>query len=168
MENIYQAKYYKYKQKYLNLQAKNKNKYINLNLKGGGCCDITTTSDSVTSLSSQSCSHCNHCSHNHNDSDELNVKIVTLDTCGWCIKAKELLNSYNIPFCESAPDENFKFKTVPQIWIDDIHIGGYEDLKKYFDELLKKENEDLLDDESDEDLLDDESDENVNIIRNNN
>lgn len=57
--------------------------------------------------------------------------------CGYCIRAKNLASQYGLKFEWKDTDnpENLNrlktllpnAKTVPQIWWDDRHIGGYED-----------------------------------------
>jgi len=70
----------------------------------------------------------------------LKVEIYTKDQCIWCDRAKVLLNAHSIDFDEfdlSNDDERIKFyenigdnvKTVPQVFIDDKRIGGYQDLR---------------------------------------
>jgi len=70
----------------------------------------------------------------------LKVEIYTKDQCVWCDRAKVLLNAHSIDFDEfdlSNDDERIKFyenigdnvKTVPQVFIDDKRIGGYQDLR---------------------------------------
>lgn len=64
--------------------------------------------------------------------------------CPWCIKAKELLNEYEIEYQEYdiQTDKHFQevfkthgLKTVPQIWNEfGLQIGGYENLVKYLEE----------------------------------
>jgi glutaredoxin 3 len=67
------------------------------------------------------------------------VVIYTTPTCPFCISAKHLLNKKGIKFEEidvagkSALREEMQQKaggisTVPQIFIDDLHIGGSEEL----------------------------------------
>ena len=70
--------------------------------------------------------------------------IYSKDACPYCDKAKALLISknidyveYNIPrnitreeFLETFPNT----KTVPQIYLDDLYIGGYDSLVKHFGE----------------------------------
>jgi glutaredoxin len=65
------------------------------------------------------------------------------DACGYCDSAKALLKQKGIEFeerkigsgwtkeqlLESVPSA----KTVPQIYLDGKHIGGYTELKKYFE-----------------------------------
>ena len=60
------------------------------------------------------------------------AKIITKETCPYCVMAKSLLKSkgYKIEEVDRAnvPDEEFPFRTVPQIWINGQHIGGYTEL----------------------------------------
>jgi glutaredoxin len=56
--------------------------------------------------------------------------------CGWCVKAKALADRYNLEYQWKDTDnqENLNelktmfpnVRTVPQIWWDQRHIGGYE------------------------------------------
>jgi len=67
-----------------------------------------------------------------------NIKIYTTDYCSYCMRAKELLKRKAIPFeeinLEHQPEELVKLKqrtgwrTVPQIFINDRLIGGYQEL----------------------------------------
>ena len=69
------------------------------------------------------------------------LDVYTRPTCIWCIRAKELLNSKDIPFknLDINDDELRKelkvkapgIKTIPQIFKDGNRIGGYEDLVEY-------------------------------------
>ena len=66
--------------------------------------------------------------------------IITKDDCIYCKKAKELLRKHNYEFVEydrSECEENFIWDTVPVIWADGHFIGGFTDLKEYFDVLFK-------------------------------
>ena len=67
------------------------------------------------------------------------VSIYTSSLCGFCFKAKALLNNYNIDFNEVNIDSDYKKReemvlksngktSVPQIFIDTQHIGGCDDL----------------------------------------
>ena len=68
------------------------------------------------------------------------VKIYTTDYCSYCKRAKALLKSKGIAFEEiDVTHDDAKrdwlvkttgFKTVPQIFIDEKPIGGYDDLVK--------------------------------------
>jgi len=75
----------------------------------------------------------------------LKVLIYTKDNCIWCDRAKILLDSKKITYNEidlSDDSERLKFyekigdnvKTVPQVFIDDKRIGGFQDLKVFLDE----------------------------------
>lgn len=68
-----------------------------------------------------------------------NVEIYTWRSCPFCIRAKALLKDKGIEFTEYAidGDEAARMKmaqrangrkSVPQIFIDDQHIGGCDDL----------------------------------------
>ncbi|MBW4466118.1 MAG: glutaredoxin 3 [Pegethrix bostrychoides GSE-TBD4-15B] len=82
-----------------------------------------------------------------------NVEIYTWSTCPFCRRAKQLLNQkgvtyteYNIDDDEAARDVMVARgtngqRTVPQIFINDQHIGGSDDLHQLeqsgkLDELL--------------------------------
>ena len=66
------------------------------------------------------------------------VKMYTKDYCPYCDRAKELLSQYDVAVEEfdvqndaSRLEEMMqlsKRRTVPQIFIDDLHVGGYDDL----------------------------------------
>ena len=76
--------------------------------------------------------------------------------CPYCFKAKKLLKTLNLNFEEVLVDNDPEIKnqmielsdgrtTVPQIFFGENHIGGYDDLKRFYDEgklslLLKNEN----------------------------
>ena len=70
-------------------------------------------------------------------------KIFTKDNCSWCMKAKEILRENNITYKEHNIDEDhtskmvlkaLRLKTVPQIWNDDLHLGGYRQLESWIGE----------------------------------
>ncbi|WP_417615057.1 glutaredoxin 3 [Parasphingorhabdus sp.] len=67
------------------------------------------------------------------------VEIYTKFTCGYCFRAKALLENKNVSFKETDISMGGKDReemiqrsggrmTVPQIFIDDRHIGGSDDL----------------------------------------
>ena len=75
----------------------------------------------------------------------MKVLIYTKDNCIWCDRAKILLDSKKISYNEidlSDDIERLKFyekigdnvKTVPQVFIDDKRIGGFQDLRVFLDE----------------------------------
>lgn len=67
------------------------------------------------------------------------VEIYTKSTCGFCHAAKRLLNAKGISYAETdilqQPAKRPEMiqrangrSTVPQIFIDGQHVGGYDDL----------------------------------------
>lgn len=67
------------------------------------------------------------------------VEIYTKWTCGYCLRAKRLFESKDIPFKEISVDLDSAKKaemveraggrmTVPQIFINGRHIGGCDEL----------------------------------------
>lgn len=84
----------------------------------------------------------------------MKVEIFTKSDCGYCVKAKSLFKSKGINYSEYILSagmgerpllENQHYvtkqqllerypaaKTVPQIWINDQHVGGYDQLVEYF------------------------------------
>ena len=70
------------------------------------------------------------------------ILIYSSEICPYCIAAKNLFKQYNLKFEEKNIDNNLDLKnemielasgrkTVPQIFFDDLHIGGYDDLYKF-------------------------------------
>jgi glutaredoxin 3 len=55
--------------------------------------------------------------------------------CVWCERTKILLKGQKIPFEEIdiATLPKFGYSTVPQVFVGDYHIGGYEKLKEYLE-----------------------------------
>ena len=69
-----------------------------------------------------------------------NVTVYMGPMCAFCDAAKRLLNRNNIPYKEinialeeGKQDEMLKKsngrKTIPQIFFDSYHVGGYEELR---------------------------------------
>lgn len=67
------------------------------------------------------------------------VKMYTTGVCPYCIRAKQLLTSKGVAQIEevridSDPEARAQMmqvtgrRTVPQIYIGDTHVGGYDDL----------------------------------------
>lgn len=64
------------------------------------------------------------------------ITIYGNQRCGWCKRAKSLAEMYNLKYEWLDTDDannlaNLKsklpeVKTIPQIWWNDNHIGGYE------------------------------------------
>lgn len=74
------------------------------------------------------------------------VTIYTTQSCPYCIKAKKLLEDKGVKYFELRIDINPELaaeavmkskgkRTVPQIFIEDYHVGGCDDLYA-----LEKEN----------------------------
>ena len=69
-----------------------------------------------------------------------NVEIYALSTCPFCRRAKKLLQEKQVNYTEYLVDGNEKLReemiargndgkrSVPQIFINDQHIGGSDDL----------------------------------------
>jgi len=61
--------------------------------------------------------------------------------CGYCVKSKSLLKNKGIEYEEKNIAEGHDIqemltlvpnaRTMPQIWIDDKHIGGYDQLELF-------------------------------------
>ena len=73
----------------------------------------------------------------------LNIVIYTKTNCPWCVKVKELFKDMGLSFQEVLVTQKSElyspqFGTVPQVVIDGVFIGGYEDTKKYFDFVVQK------------------------------
>ena len=92
---------------------------------------------------------------------EMEVTIYTKDDCPFCIKAKDWLKGHGITYTENLMNdeeqrlalyqklngvqENIHLTTtqrrvnsVPQIFIDNKHIGGYDEMMLITDKLIKK------------------------------
>jgi glutaredoxin 3 len=64
--------------------------------------------------------------------------MYTTAICPYCVRAKYLLDNKGVHFKELRIDHNpetmqemmqrSRRHTVPQIFIDDFHVGGYDDL----------------------------------------
>lgn len=71
--------------------------------------------------------------------------VYTSTNCNWCIKAKRLLQDYNFDYDEKKLNEDYTREelrvvvpehlplTVPQVFIGNHRIGGYEDLADYLE-----------------------------------
>jgi len=70
----------------------------------------------------------------------MTIKVYTKNACGYCNMAKNLLKSKNITFeevnIEDHPEArefviNEGHRTMPQIYINEKSIGGFDQLKNY-------------------------------------
>lgn len=70
-----------------------------------------------------------------------NIIVYSSNNCGYCAKAKKLLDQKGLSYEEINIQVQPQFReemilksngkrTVPQIFINDIHIGGFEELNK--------------------------------------
>ena len=72
--------------------------------------------------------------------NETKIIIYTTKTCGYCYLAKNLLKKYNLNYTEIDVSNNIiknemikkssGIKTVPQIFFDNKHIGGFYELNQ--------------------------------------
>jgi glutaredoxin 3 len=70
------------------------------------------------------------------------VLIYSTATCPYCVRAKQLLKDKGLVYTEIHVDQDDAERekmislsgrrTVPQIFIDEKHIGGFDDLYEYF------------------------------------
>ena len=86
----------------------------------------------------------------------MKILVYSSMLCPYCFQAKKLLNKLNLNFEEVLVDNDPKKKsqmiklskgrtTVPQVFFGENHIGGYDDLKRFYNEgklslFLKNEN----------------------------
>ena len=67
------------------------------------------------------------------------VTIYCTSMCPYCIRAKQLLDNKNVEYTEISLDRNPERRpemeqrangrtSVPQIFIDDHHVGGFDDM----------------------------------------
>ena len=81
-----------------------------------------------------------------------NITMYSTRFCPYCIRARFLLDSKNVSYTDIGVDARPELRremmaksgrrTVPQIWIGDRHVGGYDDLamleqRGELDELLQ-------------------------------
>ena len=65
------------------------------------------------------------------------AKIITKDDCPYCVQLKTQLKADGIQYEEvdRASVDHFPYATVPQLWLDGTHIGGYTEYQStYHDE----------------------------------
>ena len=84
-----------------------------------------------------------------------NIEIYTQSTCPFCVRAKGLLNELELPYTEYEVSYDFEKQaemidrsqryTVPQIFVDDVSIGGSDELVDLVEsgEFLQMLNRDL-------------------------
>lgn len=68
-----------------------------------------------------------------------NVVMYSTGSCPYCVRAKQLLDRKGVDFTtvriDEQPDRRDEMlqrsngcRTVPQIFIDDFHVGGFDDM----------------------------------------
>jgi glutaredoxin 3 len=67
------------------------------------------------------------------------IEMYTTEWCGYCVRAKALLDGKQVPYEEIRLDDDPAFRrrlldltgrwTVPQILVDGRPIGGYDELR---------------------------------------
>lgn len=75
----------------------------------------------------------------------MKIVIYSKPSCPWCVKTKELMNRFSLSYDEKILDIDYTRDdlrelvgehlplTVPQIFINDRRIGGYEDFAEWCD-----------------------------------
>lgn len=77
----------------------------------------------------------------------MNIVIYTKPNCPWCVKAKELMNKLHMRYSEMKFEVDFTKEELrekmnlsewerlflPQIFVNDKRIGGYEDFAEWCD-----------------------------------
>ncbi len=66
------------------------------------------------------------------------VVVYSTNVCPYCVRAKSLLQRKGVEYEELNIDQDFSLmeqmveksqrRSVPQIFIDDYHVGGYDDM----------------------------------------
>ncbi|HSG04237.1 MAG TPA: glutaredoxin 3 [Marinobacterium sp.] len=87
----------------------------------------------------------------------MNIELYSSRWCGFCMRAKMLLDAKGVEYNEIDVDQDSALRaqmmqrsgrrTVPQIFIDEVHVGGCDDLyalerSGQLDELLAKNSND--------------------------
>jgi glutaredoxin len=75
----------------------------------------------------------------------VNIVIYSKPNCNWCVKAKELMNRLGLQYDEKILEQDYTREelrklvpenlplTVPQIFVYNKRVGGYEDFVDYCD-----------------------------------
>jgi glutaredoxin 3 len=81
----------------------------------------------------------------------MKILIIGGEGCRYCVLAKQLLEKQEMPFTylDVRTDDTYenktgmeyvadvKQRTIPQVFIDNSHIGGYTELYSYINDLNK-------------------------------
>ena len=75
----------------------------------------------------------------------MDIVIYSKPNCNWCVKAKELMNRLGLQYDEKILEQDYTREelrelvpenlplTVPQIFVYNKRVGGYEDFVDYCD-----------------------------------
>lgn len=75
----------------------------------------------------------------------MHIVIYSKPNCNWCVKAKELMNKLGLKYNEKVLEQDYTREelrklvpenlplTVPQIFVYNKRVGGYEDFVDYCD-----------------------------------
>lgn len=75
----------------------------------------------------------------------MTIIIYSKPNCNWCVKAKELMNNLGLKYDEKVLEQDYTREelrelvpenlplTVPQIFVYNKRVGGYEDFVDYCD-----------------------------------
>jgi len=76
--------------------------------------------------------------NNPNISNTIKIEIYSTEYCPYCTRARMLLDSKGVPYTELRVDQDLNLRnemvqrsnrtSVPQIFIGNKHIGGFDDL----------------------------------------
>ena len=76
----------------------------------------------------------------------LNVEIYSKEECIWCEKTKNILENLNIKYKDYILNKHYtkeelqekipEVKTLPQIYVNNKHIGGYSEFTTYIEEVI--------------------------------
>lgn len=71
------------------------------------------------------------------------IYIYGNDRCSWCSRAKGLCDEINLHYQWLNTDDEEVLadlrkripgvRQIPQIWVDNHHVGGYSELKEFLD-----------------------------------
>lgn len=75
----------------------------------------------------------------------MKIEIYSKEGCSYCVRAKQHFTAHGLSYSEhdlmvpgtkeslqARLPEGYALKQVPQIFIDDTHIGGYMDMVEWF------------------------------------
>ena len=64
------------------------------------------------------------------------ITVYSKPNCPYCEKAKYLLETLGLQYEEKVVTKDLSidelYRTIPQIVMNDVHVGGYNELKEHF------------------------------------